>query len=104
MKIRTINLTVMTILNVGAFLASCTAAGLPVDLANDCSVQSATIRQATTMVDKLTITERNAIDADIALSKMYCAGTLPADQKAASKAVQASTAKMAAVLGVAALR
>lgn len=93
----------------GAVLAlgivgACTSLGVKTDLASDCNLQAAGINQATASIGKLLPSERSAIDGDIALSKAYCTGTLPADQVSAMKVVEAATAHIGAIVGAAALR
>lgn len=85
-------------------IEGCTSLGATPNLATDCSAQAAVLEQGKTLMPKLAATERALIDAQIELSKGYCTGSLPADETAASKAVEASTAQISAVLGVAALR
>ena len=85
--------------------ASCASLGSQQStLAADCAAQAGTIQQATAMVQKLNAAERATIDGQIAISKPYCSGPLPADQVSASKVVQSSTAKIGAVLAVASAR
>lgn len=73
-------------------------------LALDCSAQAASIKGAALSITKLQLTERNSIDAQIAQSKGYCTGAVPADPAAASKVVRASTAQITATLAIANLR
>lgn len=88
-----------------AALAGCASLGSQQStLAVDCATQAGAVQQATAMVKTLNAAERATIDGQIALSKPYCSGPLPADQVAASKVVQASTAKIGAVLAVASSR
>lgn len=92
------------VLLASGLLWGCTSLGLTPNLANDCSAQAAALEQGKTEMAKLMSAERASIDAQIALSQGYCQGSLPADQTAASKAVEASTTAITATLGVAALR
>ncbi len=75
-----------------------------VNLAAECAAQAALIKGATVQVEKLARVERNAIDAQIALSTAYCGGTLPDDQTSAFRAVQAANAQIAAIVAIAAVR
>lgn len=83
----------------------CTTLGIGSSLATDCNAQAATIQQAKATIAKLTTSERQSIDADIALSQDYCTGKVVApDQSSAMKVVQASTVHMAAIVAAASLR
>lgn len=94
-----------TAASVVAILAvACTALGVKPNLANDCALQAGTIEQATKTIGKMTKAEAAAIDAQIELSRQYCSGTMPADVTNASKVVEAATAQMAAITGIAAAR
>jgi hypothetical protein len=86
-------------------VAGCTALGLaPPNLAVDCDAQATIVNRATADVKRLGALERSAIDAEIALSAGYCNGTVAADPAAASRAVEASTTHIAAIVAVAELR
>lgn len=88
-----------------ALLPGCTAAGItPPNLATDCQAQATILENGKGEMAKLLTSERASIDAQIAQSQGYCQGTLPADQTAASKAVEASSAQIGATLAIAALR
>lgn len=91
---------------VGALLlAGCTSLGLtPPNLALDCEANTTALESLTPVAKKLYTMERAAIDAENTLSKGYCSGTLPADQTAASRAVEASTAHLAAIKAIAGIR
>lgn len=83
----------------------CTSLGItPPNLANDCQLQATTLENGKGEMRKLLTAERASIDAQIAQTQVYCRGDLPADQTAASKAVEASTAQISATLALAALR
>ncbi len=86
-------------------LGGCTALGLtPPNLTVDCDAQASVIQSGLPLMPKLLIAERTSIDAQLLQSKGYCQGTIPADQTAASKAVEASTAQISATLAIAAVR
>lgn len=94
-----------TITLFGALLiASCTALGLTPSLTLDCDAQGTLLKDNEKAMPKLYKAERAAIDAEITLTHGYCHGDLPADQTAASKAVETSTAHIAAVLAIAEIR
>jgi hypothetical protein len=85
-------------------IAACTSLGLAPNLASDCATQATLLRAGIAQMPKLMTSERQAIDAQVSLSKAYCSGTLPVDQIAASKAVEASNVQISAVLAIAATR
>ncbi len=88
-----------------SLLGACASVGVKSDLATDCTAQAGAIRQATAMVAKLYSYERDAIDAQIALGKVYCGpGAVLTGDPGASKVVQSSTVQIGAILGVAVLR
>ena len=97
----------MTLVILALALSGCTAVGLPVTpttLATDCDAQAALLQTNIGLVPKLLTAERAAIDAQVAQSKGYCTGSLPADQTAASTAVEAANTQIAATLAIAKLR
>lgn len=73
-------------------------------LALDCAAQAGAIKGAALSITKLQAAERNSIDAQIAQSRGYCSGVVPADPAKASEVVRASTVQITATLAVANLR
>lgn len=101
---RSTSLTIYSMLTCFGVLGACTTFSVKTNLAADCALQAAAISQATSMIGKLTTYERDAIDADIALSVVHCNGQMPNDPVPGMKVVEAATAHIGAILGVAALR
>lgn len=93
------------VLLAAVLLSSCTALGLTApDLAIDCAAQGKMLKANEGVLVRLFTAERQAIDAETAVTHGYCTGALPADQTAASVAVEAGTAHIAAIIAIATLR
>jgi hypothetical protein len=92
-------------MGLGLAIASCTALGLaPANLIVDCDAQDSVLLGNLTVMPKLLTAERASIDALREQSHGYCHGTLPVDQTAGSKAVEAATAEISATIAIAAVR
>lgn len=93
-----------TLLALLAALALAGCANKTDTLAADCAAQAGAIKGAAMSITKLQAAERNSIDAQIAQSRGYCSGTVPADPAKASEVVRASTVQITATLAIANLR
>ena len=91
------------VLACAGMMVACTSVGISTSLAVDCNTQAALVRQATAEFDKLSPYQRDAINGDIQLSRALCNGTLPSNQVAAMKVVEAANAHIASILGISAL-